>query len=335
MHSGAEWTLEHHPLLLRSRGTVRRLSRASDMNIVSFLPAATEMTYALGLGDELRAVSHECDYPIEAKRKPVVVRLAVDLSGLTPREIDERVSRQLHEKGTLYEVDEEILREARPDLLLTQNLCQVCAPSGSEVTRALARLIPRPDIVWMTPRSLGEIMDNITDLGAHADRADEAGGLVARLRADLHEIRSVTAPLEKRPRVFCMEWADPVFCAGHWVPEMVDAAGGVDAIARRGEESTRVPWEVVVQWAPEVIVIAPCGYHLSRALREADRLRSLPGWDSIPAVQNGRVFAVDADSYVSRPGPRVAEGARLMAHLFHPDVVDWTGRSDAFAPVPE
>lgn len=303
------------------------------MNIVSFLPAATEMTYALGLGGELRAVSHECDFPVEAKRKPVVVRLAVELAGLSPREIDERVSRQLHEKGTLYEVDEEILREARPDLLLTQNLCQVCAPSGSEVTRALAGLFPRPDIVWMTPRSLGEILGNITDLGVHASRPDQAADLVGRLRADLQDVRASTADLKHRPRVFCMEWADPVFCAGHWVPEMVEAAGGVDEVAHRGEESTRVPWESVVQWAPEVMVIAPCGYHLSRALEEADRLRSLPGWDSIPAVQNGRVFAVDADSYVSRPGPRVAEGTRLLAHLFHPEAVAWSGPSTAFAPV--
>lgn len=322
--------------LFYAPGTRRNRRRRADpsMNIVSFLPAATEMTYALGLGAELRAVSHECDYPADAKRKPVVVRLAVDLAGLSPREVDERVTRQLHEKGTLYEVDEGILRDARPDLLLTQNLCQVCAPSGTEVTRALAGLSPAPDIVWMTPRSLEGILENITDLGAHAGRTAEAAALVSRLRSEIAQVRTATAPLSQRPRVFCMEWADPVFCAGHWVPEMVDAAGGVDTLAHQGEESTRIPWDEVLRWAPEVLVVAPCGYHLARALREADRLRTLPGWASLPAVRSGRVFAVDADSYLSRPGPRVAEGTRLLAHLLHPESVDWTGPRDAFAAVP-
>ncbi len=303
------------------------------MNIVSFLPAATEMTYALDLGADLRAVSHECDYPVEAQQKPVVVRLAVELAGLSPREIDERVTRQLHEKGTLYEVDERILSEAHPDLLLTQNLCQVCAPSGTEVTRALAGLSPPPEILWMTPRSVEGIWDNITDLGAHARRTSEAASLVARLRSEMAAVRTATAALDHRPRVFCMEWVDPVFCSGHWVPEMVEAAGGVDAMARRGEESTRVPWEQVVRFAPEVLVVAPCGYHRPRALEEAERLWSLPGWRSLPAVREGRVFAIDADAYLSRPGPRVAEGTRLLAHLFHPDTVDWNGPPDAFAPV--
>jgi iron complex transport system substrate-binding protein len=300
------------------------------VKIVSFLPAATEMAYALGLGPELCAVSHECDYPADARTKPVVVRLAVDLAGLTPQEIDERVSRQIHEKGTLYEVDEEILREIHPDLLMTQNLCQVCAPSGTEVTRALAGLNPPPEVLWMTPRSLEEILGNIRDLGAHAGRAAEADGLIEGIRADLAALRVQTARSSTRPRVFCMEWADPVFCAGHWVPEMVQIAGGVDGLARSGTDSARIPWADVRKWAPEVLIVAPCGYHLPKAREEVARLRKLPGWDSIPAVRNGQVYAVDADSYVSRPGPRVAQGARLFAHLLHPETFSWNGPADAF-----
>ena len=303
------------------------------MNIVSFLPAATEMAYALGLGGELRAVSHECDYPVEARSKPVVVHLAVDLTGLSAKEIDARVSRQVHEQGTLYLVDEEILRAAHPDLLMTQNLCQVCAPSGTEVTRALAGLHPPPKVLWMTPHSLDGIFDNIRDLGSHAGREAEANRLTASMQDDLAELRAETARGLSRPRVFCMEWVDPVFCAGHWVPEMVDAAGGVDGLAHRGVDSTRIPWEEVIRWAPEVLVVAPCGYHLPRVREEAARLKDLPGWESIPAVRNGRVFAVDADSYVSRPGPRVAQGARLFAHLFHPDEFGWSGPGDAFERV--
>jgi iron complex transport system substrate-binding protein len=303
------------------------------MNIVSFLPAATEIAYALGLGGEVRAVSHECDYPAGARTKPVVVRLAINLAGLSPREIDERVSRHLHETGTLYEVDEAILRAARPDLLLTQDLCQVCAPSGTEVARALAGLTPPPEVLWMTPHSLEGIQENIRNLGEHTGRSAEATRLIDSMRSDLATLRAQTARGLPRPRVFCIEWADPVFCAGHWVPEMVDIAGGVDGLARRGVDSTRIPWEEVLRWAPEVLVVAPCGYHLPRAIEEAQRLRRLPGWDTLPAVRNGRVFAVDADSYVSRPGPRVAQGARLFAHLFHPDEFEWTGGPDAFAVV--
>lgn len=301
------------------------------MNIVSFLPAATEMAYALGLGAEVRAVSHECDFPAEARSKPVVVHLAVDLTGLSAREIDARVSHQLHEQGTLYHVDEEVLRAARPDLLVTQNLCQVCAPSGTEVTRALATLHPPPEVLYMTPHSLDGILDNIRELGAHTGRDREAAHLTGAIRDQLSALRSDTGRGLDRPRVFCMEWVDPVFCAGHWVPEMVDAAGGVDGLARRGEDSTRVPWEEVLRWAPEVLVVSPCGYHLPRVRQEAARLRELPGWASIPAVKSGRVYAVDADSYVSRPGPRIGAGARLFAHLFHPDEFDWTGPADAFA----
>jgi iron complex transport system substrate-binding protein len=303
------------------------------MKIVSFLPAATEMAYALGLGAELGAVSHECDYPADAKTKPVVVHLAVDLAGLSPREIDERVSRQLHEKGTLYEVDEAMLKAVHPDLLLTQNLCQVCAPSGTEVTRALAGLNPPPEVLWMTPRSLEEILGNIRDLGDRTGRVSEATQLVDGIRGVLTAVGEETARGLPRPRVFCMEWADPVFCAGHWVPEMVQIAGGTDELARRGTDSVRIPWADVLKWAPEVLIVAPCGYHLSRAREEADRLRALPGWDTIPAVRNGRVYAVDADSYVSRPGPRVVQGVQLFAHLFHPESFSWDGPSDAFEQV--
>jgi iron complex transport system substrate-binding protein len=300
------------------------------MNIVSFLPAATEMAYALGLGDELRAVSHECDYPTEARSKPVVVHLAVDLTGLSAREIDARVSHQLHEQGTLYHVDEEVLRAARPDLLMTQNLCQVCAPSGTEVTRALAGLHPPPEVLWMTPHSVDGILGNIQDLGAHAHREPEAARLTSSMQEALATLRAQTTRGLSCPRVFCMEWVDPVFCAGHWVPEMVEAAGAVDGLARSGVDSTRIPWEDVRRWAPEILVVAPCGYHLPRVKEEAARLKDLPGWASIPAVRHGKVFAVDADSYVSRPGPRVALGAQLFAHLFHPDEFSWSGPRDAF-----
>ncbi len=302
------------------------------MNLVSFLPAATEMAFALGLGAELRAVTHECDYPAEARTKPVVVRLALDLTGLSPREIDARVSRQIHEEGTLYHIDEAVLREARPDVVMTQNLCQVCAPSGNEASRALALLRPPPEVLWMTPHSIGEIADNIRELGAKADRGERGTALAGAVERTVTDLAKESRGLP-RPRVFCLEWADPIFGAGHWVPEMVDAAGGVDALARRGTDSVRIPWEDVRRWDPEVLVVSPCGYHLPRAREAAERLVRQPGWASLSAVRAGRVYAIDADSYLSRPGPRIADGARLLAHLLHPDEFEWTGPADAFLPV--
>ncbi len=302
------------------------------MNLVSFLPAATEMAFALGLGPQVRAVSHECDYPAEARQKPVVVRLALDLTGLSPREIDARVSRQIHEEGTLYHIDEAVLREASPDVVMTQNLCQVCAPSGNEASRALALLHPPPEILWMTPHSVGGIAENIRELGATADQVARADSLAQSVEATMTRLSTESRGLP-RPRVFCLEWAEPIFGAGHWVPEMVDAAGGVDALARRGTDSVRIPWEQVRRWDPEVLIVSPCGYHLGPARAAAEKLLLEPGWAALSAVRSGRVFAIDADSYLSRPGPRIADGARLLAHLLHPDEFEWAGPADAFARI--
>ncbi|HEV2231582.1 MAG TPA: cobalamin-binding protein [Thermoplasmata archaeon] len=300
------------------------------MNIVSFLPAATEMVYALGLGDDLKAISHECDYPEAARTKPVAVHPALDLTGLGPAEIDARVTRQLHEHGTIYEVDERILREARPDLLLTQNLCQVCAPSGNEASRAVAALDPPPTVLWMSPHSVEGVFENIRDLGRATHREPAAEELVAGLRARLERLHLPRTPPGPTPRVFCLEWVDPVFCSGHWVPEMVRIAGGIDLLGRPGEDSVRIPWDDVVRWAPEILVVAPCGGPLTAAREAADRLRALPGYRELPAVVSGRVFAVDSSAYLSRPGPRVVDGVELLAHLIDPARHAWNGPKDAF-----
>ncbi len=306
---------------------------ANPMNIVSFLPAATEMVYSLGMGDHLVGVSHECDYPAEARSKPVVVRCALELDGLPPREVDRKVSERLRRSGSIYEVDEGLLKSIAPDLILTQDLCQVCAPSGTEVATAIATLRPTPDVLWMTPKSLDDILQNILDLGTRSGQPSAAQRLVTDIRNRLQTVETAASGLRSRPRVFCMEWVDPVFCAGHWVPEMVELAGGVDDLARRGTDSRRISWAQVVRWAPEVLVVAPCGLHLSKAREEAHRLTELAGWKTLPAVQEGRVFAIDASSYVSRPGPRVGLGVQLLAHLIHPDTFPWSGPREAFERV--
>jgi iron complex transport system substrate-binding protein len=302
----------------------------NTLRIVSFLPAATEMVYALGLGDNLAGVTHECDFPPATRGKPVVVHPALPLEKMSLREIDDAISQRLRDGQSLYQVDESLLRRLRPNFILTQNLCQVCAPSGNELTVALRLLQPKPEVVWMSPHSLEEIHQNLRALGQAAGRASEAEALIASARARLQNIAALTRKLSRRPRVFCMEWADPVYCAGHWVPEMVELAGGHDALARKGADSVRIQWQDLLDWSPEILVFSPCGFHLAQAVGQMSYLHSQPGWSEIPAVRSGRVYAVDADSYFARPGPRVVDGTELLAHIIHPDLFPWHGPADAF-----
>jgi iron complex transport system substrate-binding protein len=304
-----------------------------NLRIVSFLPAATEMVYALGLGGQLAGISHECDFPAGARSKPVVVRPALALEQMTLREIDVAVAERIRSGGSLYQVDEELLCELKPDLILTQNLCQVCATSGNDLASALKLLQPAPEILWMSPHSLEDILENIRALGAATGLSSVAADFIQSLRDRLEHISGRSTEIASRRRVFCMEWADPVYCAGHWVPEMVELAGGTDELARKGTDSVRIPWSDVVQYAPEVIVFSPCGFSLEKALQQVRHLESQPGWNELPAVRNQRVYAVDANSYFARPGPRVVDGTELLAHLIHPEIFDWHGPADAFRAI--
>ncbi len=301
--------------------------------IVSLLPAATEMVYALSLGDQLVGVSHECDFPAEAKAKPVVVRPALAIETMTPREIDVAVAERIGSGGSLYQVDETLLCELKPDLILTQNLCQVCATSGNDLASVLKLLDPTPEILWMSPHSLDEIFENMRELGRATGRSSEAETFILSCQERLQRIAARTKEIARRPRVFCMEWADPVYCAGHWVKEMVQIAGGTDELARKETDSVRIPWADVLAWAPEIIIFSPCGFNLEKALEQVGHLENQPGWNDLPAVRNQRVFAVDANSYFARPGPRVVDGTELLAHLIHPEVFAWNGPADAFRAI--
>jgi iron complex transport system substrate-binding protein len=301
--------------------------------IVSFLPAATEMVYALGLGGQLVGVSHECDFPAEARTKPVVVRPALALEKMSLREIDVAVAERIRSGGSLYQVDEALMSELRPDLILTQNLCQVCATSGNDLASVLKLLQPTPEILWMSPHSLTEIFENIRELGQATDRLSAAETCIQDCRERLEKVAARTKQISRRPRVFCMEWADPVYCAGHWAKEMIDIAGGTDELARKETDSVRIPWADVLKWSPEVIIFSPCGFNLEKALEQVSHLERQPGWADLPAVRNGRVYAVDANSYFARPGPRVVEGTELLAHLIHPELFAWKGPADAFRAI--
>lgn len=298
------------------------------------------MVCALGLGDSLVGITHECDYPPEVKDKQVVVRNVLPIEKMSQIEIDRAVAKRLREGQSLYQIDEEILRALEPDLILTQNLCQVCAPSGNEVSAVLKVLPKEPQILWMTPQSLGEIFENVRELGAATGQVSIADALISDCQTRLRRLEAETSKLGERPRVFCMEWLDPVYACGHWVPEMVRLAGGVDEIGSDGGESVRISWEQLAEWAPEVLIIMPCGFNLEQTMKQvwehfgpyASFSHSSVLFD-LTAVRNQRIYAVDANSYFARPGPRVVEGAELLAHLFHPDVFPWNGPTSAFQPV--
>ena len=282
--------------------------------IVSFLPAGTEMVHALGAGDELVGRSHECDYPASVTALPVVSRPSLVLDDASPEAIDRAVANQMNSGDTLYRIDEVLLRDLRPDVILTQNLCRVCAPSGDELTRAVRKFELRPEVLFLTPRNITEIIENIVTVGRAIGRPGEAESLVRDHDERLAKVRAAVAKTPTR-RVVFLEWTEPLFCGGHWVPEMITLAGGEDPLGRPGEDSVRMDWDDVAKARPEMIIVSPCGYRLDRAAELARKM---------PRVSDAVVYAVDANAYFARPGPRVVEGVELLAHLFHPDLVPWS-----------
>lgn len=301
--------------------------------IVSLLPSATEMVCALGLESSLQAVSHECDYPPQAVAKPKATFGLIPSVELDSGEIDRRVSQSLCRGESLYGLDLEVLRRARPELVVTQELCDVCAVTGTELRRALQELGLSPRVLTQTPRNLQGILQDILELGAALGARGRAESVVARMREEARALRAASDG-RPRPRVWCAEWLDPPFAAGHWVPELVALAGGLEVLGRAGEPSRRADWEELAAAAPEIVVLMPCGFDADRTLREAGRLRENPAWRGLPAVREGRVWAVDANAYFSRPGPRILEGAALLAHLFSGGRVPWRGPASAFAQLP-
>lgn len=302
--------------------------------IISFLPAATEMAYALGLGEQVVGVSHECDYPADAKTKPIVVRCALPVETMTLKEIDAAVAECIGRGGNLYEADPPAIERLAPTHILTQALCQVCAPSGNEITQALKALPSQPQILWFTPHCLEDIFDNLRELGAATGRLARAEELIASSRLRLQNLSQLVKKAPRRPKVFCLEWIDPYYCCGHWVPEMVELAGGEDALGCQKTDSVRTSWQDIVAWAPEILIVSPCGFGVEKAAEQANLLLQKPGWSDLPAVRNHRVFAVNANAYFARPGPRVVDGVELLAHLIHPELCGWSGPANAFRPVP-
>ncbi len=276
------------------------------------------MVHFAGAGDALVGVTHECDYPPGVEGLPKLTSSKID-ARLSSAEIDAAV-RGLTDSGSLYALDAGLLEELSPDLVITQGLCDVCAVSASVVERAVAGLGSRPEVLSLNPTSLAEVLESAVRVGGALGREGEAREKVAALRERLARVEEATSGLP-RPRVGCIEWLDPPFSAGHWVPEMVRLAGGEELFAGPGEPSVRLAWEEVFEAAPDVLVLMPCGFDARRAAEEASALPELPGWTELPAVKKGRVWAVDANSYFSRPAPRLVEGVEILARLLHPEAL--------------
>ena len=289
------------------------------MRICSFLPSGTEIVYALGMGDSLYAVSHECDYPAEALAKPKIVRSRFDADKLSSQEID-RIVTEMYQRGErIYEVDEGVLREAAPDLVLTQELCDVCAVSYEDVRHAASRLAYPPNVVSLDPASIGNMLEDIEMVGDLCGVPDAATAFIAELNERIDTVRSRVSAAASAPRVACIEWLEPPIVAGHWIPQMVELAGGVDALAKPGEASRRITMEELAASEPDVLVLMPCGMNEVRAREEFEALENLEEWRKLPAVANGRAYFVDSGSYFSRSGPRLVDGLEQMAYMAHPD----------------
>ena len=292
------------------------------MRICSFLPSATEIIYLLGLGDSLHAVSHECDYPPDALRKPIVVRSRFDSDNLSSGEIDLIVTEMMRRGENIYEVNADALAEAQPDLVITQQLCEVCAVSFEDVQLAVAALNPVPTVLSLDPHSIDDVLNDITRVGESAGVKDAAADVVAGLRARIESVRQAVEGVAASQTVACIEWMDPVIAAGHWVPEMVEIAGGTDALVRPGSPSTRIDYDRLVEVDPDALLLMPCGMDVPRARSEFDALPDHASWRQLSAFQNGRAYAVDSGALFSRSGPRLVDGIELLARIIHPDLFD-------------
>ena len=285
--------------------------------IVSFLPSATEILYQLGVGDHLVGVTHECDFPDEAKTKPRVIHSAFDPTKMSSKEIDKQVVELMHSGGDIYLVDEQVLKKANPDLIIAQGLCDVCSPTTKEINKAISILNNKPEVVILDPHNLDDILAGILEVAKKIGKTAEAQKLIGSLRKRIEYLRRKST--KSRPKVLCIEWLDPLFTAGHWVPQMVEIAAGINGISAVGEPSRRMKIEEAMKFDPDIIVLMPCGFDINRIRQEYSKLANNTQWKLLRAVQNNNVYAVDANSYFSKPGPRTVTGIEILAKIIHPE----------------
>lgn len=288
------------------------------MRICSLLPSATEVIAALGLSDELVGISHECDHPPSVRNVPIMVEPMIAPHGLSSAEIDQQVSQLVASGQRLYRLKDRLLRQAQPDLILSQDLCHVCAVMPDQLHDTLRSMPRQPTVLTLNPGTVHDVIDDVVRIGDATGRSTEGHRLATQLRNRLDAIRTRVQGLSHRPRVVCIEWLSPLYVAGHWIPEMVQLAGGQDVLARPGSPSRVVTWDEILAAAPDVLVVMPCGFSVERAQAELSQLIQQPGQWRLSSDLVQHTFVVDASSYFSRPGPRLIDGVELLAALLHP-----------------
>ena len=293
---------------------------ANINKICSLLPSTTEIVFALGLGNKLVAVTHECDYPEAATKLPTITSAAINTIGMSNRDLHNHVINTAHAGSSIYTLDHILLEKLAPDLILTQELCDVCAVSYDTVQTAVREIGGNYKILSLEPTTLSAILETIEHLGEATGTVDKATTLIGELQQRIDAVTKQAQRADKKPRVFTLEWMDPPFAGGHWVPEMVQLAGGLSSLVEMGEPSRVVSWEEITAFDPEIIVVMPCGYHLD-SLEIEFRMTAFPAeWGDLTAVRNGKVYGVDATAYFSRPGPRAVDGLEIMGEILHPEL---------------
>jgi iron complex transport system substrate-binding protein len=287
------------------------------MRIVSFLPSATETLYELGAGNQLVGVTHECKYPAQARKKPRVIRATFDPAQMTGRDIDNKIVELMRSRRDIYILDENSLKRLSPDLIVAQGLCEVCSPFTKEINRAVSILDGHADVLVLDPHDLEDILASVMDVAEKIGKVREGRKLVASLQKRIDRVRSMK--VKHKPKVLCIEWIDPLFTAGHWVPQMVEYAGGMNGLSSTGEPSRRMDLDEVVQLDPNRIVLMPCGFDIEQTTKELSALAANEKWNSLQAVKKGNVYAVDANAYFSKPGPRAIVGLEIIAKIIHPE----------------
>ena len=291
------------------------------MRIVSLLPSATEIVYSLGLGEKLVGVSHECDFPEDAKRKPKMIEPVFDMTRLGSERIDQLVAEYVNRGESLYRIHFDEFRKANPDMVITQELCDLCAIGAEDVLTAVNKLGRPVKVVSLNPHSLNDVKDDIRSVAKAVDHPERAEEVIINLEAKVEDVRKLTENVQKL-RAFCVEWLKPIMNAGHWVPEMVEYAGGFDGLAEPFQPSTYIDWSLVTKYDPDVIALMPCGFTTRKTIEQAKAFLEQPEAKQLTAVRNGRVYATDGHNYFSRSGPRLFDGIRILAKIIHPELFD-------------
>ena len=296
-----------------------------SLRIISFLPSATEILYEMGVDSQIVGVTHECNYPEAAKSKPRIINSSFDASTMSSKEIDDKIVELFSNGKDIYFINDEILKELKPDLIVAQGICEVCSPFTKEIKRAISILGYNPKVIVLDPHNISDILDNISEIATNIGKIKEGKNLVKLLEAKINRINKITRLNNKDnlPRIVCLEWLDPFFTAGHWVPEMVEIAGGINGLSKSKEQSRRASIEEIKKFDPDKIILMPCGFNIDRTIKEYKKnyttLNKNQDWSNLRAIKNNELYVVDAGSYFSKPGPRTITGIEILAKIISPD----------------